>query len=118
VQALGQPRAAAPDADERRGAVGPQGGAHAGRELGAPDVGELTDMDAHAEAEIAYMDLFHTITPAFLRAYQQARKLHPEYHRVRKHVYQLYELVNHLNVFGNEYLRPLLATVERVGALV
>ena len=26
---------------------------------------------AHAEAEIAYMDLFHTITPAFLRAYQQ-----------------------------------------------
>ncbi len=73
---------------------------------------------AHAEAEVAYMDLFHTITPAFLRAYQQARKLHPEYHRVRKHVYHLYELVNHLNCFGAEYLKPLLATVERVGAVV
>jgi fructosamine-3-kinase len=73
---------------------------------------------AHAEAEIAYMDLFHTINPAFLRAYQQTRKLHPEYHRVRKHIYQMYELINHLNVFGQEYLKPLLASVERVGALV
>jgi fructosamine-3-kinase len=73
---------------------------------------------AHAEAEIAYMDLFHTITPAFLRAYQQARKLHPEYHRLRKHVYQLYELINHLNAFGPEYLKPLLGTVEKVGALM
>lgn len=72
----------------------------------------------HAEAEIAYMDLFHTITPAFLRAYQQVRKLHPEYHRVRKHVYQMYELVNHLNVFGHEYLKPLIAAVEKVAPLV
>jgi fructosamine-3-kinase len=73
---------------------------------------------AHAEAEVAYMDLFHTITPAFLRAYQQARKLHPEYHRLRKHVYQLYELINHFNAFGPEYLKPLLGTVEKVGALM
>ncbi len=73
---------------------------------------------AHAEAEIAYMDLFHTITPAFLRAYQQARRLPDEYHRVRKHVYQLYELINHLNVFGAEYLKPLFAMVEKIGGMV
>ena len=73
---------------------------------------------AHAEAEIAYMDLFHTATPAFLRAYQQTRRLHPEYHRVRKHVYQLYELINHLNAFGSEYLKPLLGMVEKVGTVV
>jgi fructosamine-3-kinase len=73
---------------------------------------------AHAEAEIAYMDLFHTITPAFLRAYQQVRRLHPEYHRVRKHVYQLYELINHLNAFGPEYLKPLLRMLEKVAAVV
>jgi fructosamine-3-kinase len=64
------------------------------------------------------MDLFHTIAPTFLRAYQQSRKLPPEYHTVRKHIYQLYELINHLNVFGQEYLKPLLASVEKVGALV
>jgi fructosamine-3-kinase len=72
---------------------------------------------AHAEAEIAYMDLFHTATPAFLRAYQQTRRLHPEYHRVRKHVYQLYELMNHVSAFGAEYLKPLLGMVEKMGAV-
>jgi len=72
---------------------------------------------AHYEAEIAYMDLFHTITPAFLRAYQQPNRLHPEYHRVRKHVYQLYELMNHVSAFGAEYLKPLLGMVEKVGAV-
>ncbi len=72
---------------------------------------------AHAEAEVAYMDLFRTITPAFLRAYQQTRRLDPEYHRVRKHIYQLYELLNHLNAFGPEYLKPLLEMVEKVAAV-
>ena len=73
---------------------------------------------AHAEAEIAYMDLFKTTTPAFLRAYQQTRRLPPDYHRLRKHVYQLYELINHVNTFGNQYLTPLLACVERLAAVV
>jgi fructosamine-3-kinase len=73
---------------------------------------------AHCEAEIAYMDLFHTITPAFLRAYQQPRRLHPEYHRVRKHIYQMYEMINHFTAFGSEYLKPLLGAVEKVSAIV
>lgn len=73
---------------------------------------------AHAEAEIAYMELFHTITPAFLRAYQQTHRLPSEYHRVRKPVYQLYPLINHLHLFGNEYLKPLLAAVERIAPLI
>ena len=30
---------------------------------------------AHAEAELAYLELFHTVTPAFLKAYQQGRRL-------------------------------------------
>jgi fructosamine-3-kinase len=72
----------------------------------------------HWEAELAYMDLFQTSTPAFLRAYQQTRRLGPEYHRLRKHVYQLYELMNHLQGFGNEYLKPLLAMVEKVSSVV
>jgi fructosamine-3-kinase len=73
---------------------------------------------AHWESELAYMDLFQTSTPAFLRAYQQTRRLSPEYHRLRKHIYQLYELMNHLQGFGNEYLKPLLAMVEKVSSVV
>jgi len=73
---------------------------------------------AHAEAEIAYMELFHTTTPAFTRAYQQGRKLPPEYHRVRKPVYQLYSLINHVRLFGHEYAKPLMGALERVAAVV
>lgn len=73
---------------------------------------------AHAETEIAYLELFHTVTPAFLRAYQQALKLSPDYHRVRRQVYQLYSLLNHLRLFGPEYLKPMLAMLDRVGAMV
>jgi fructosamine-3-kinase len=39
---------------------------------------------AHAEAEIAYMELFHTITPPFMKAYQHQHKLPAEYHKVRR----------------------------------
>ena len=73
---------------------------------------------AHCEAELSYMEQFHTVTPAFLRTYQQSQRLAPEYHRVRKPVYQLYEMLNHLYVFGPEYLKPTLAAVERVSPLV
>ena len=73
---------------------------------------------AHAEAEIAYIDLFHTCTPAFMKAYQQSRKLDEGYHRVRKHVYQLYPMINHFHLFGHQYLAPLTQAAERCAGLV
>lgn len=69
---------------------------------------------AHAEAEIAYLELFHTVTPAFLRTYQQAHRLSPDYHRIRRPIYQLYSLLNHLRLFGQEYVNKVVAAVERV----
>ena len=73
---------------------------------------------AHAEAEIAYLELFQTITPAFLKTYQRHHKLSPEYHRVRKWVYQMYPLIDHVNLFGQEYVGPLCHVVEKLGAVV
>lgn len=70
------------------------------------------------EAELAYMDLFHTATPVFFRTYQQERKLPSEYHQVRKPIYQLYSLLNHVRLFGNEYAKALCAQVEKVAAVV
>jgi fructosamine-3-kinase len=69
---------------------------------------------AHSEAEVAYMELFHTITPAFLRAYQQTRPLDGEYHRLRKWIYQLYPLINHVHLFGREYIPPLEQTLHQL----
>ena len=71
---------------------------------------------AHAEAELAYLDLFHTTTPAFYKAYQHHHKLDSDYHRVRKPIYQLYELMNHVQLFGSEYVKPMCAALDRVVA--
>jgi len=73
---------------------------------------------AHIEAEIAYMSLFQTATPAFMKAYQERRRLSDEYHRLRKQVYQLYFLMNHVHLFGAGYLNPFVAAVERVCGLI
>ena len=73
---------------------------------------------AHSEAEIAYMELFHTITPSFLKAYQSQHKLPEGYQRVRKHIYQLYPLINHVHLFGQDYVKPLAGVVETVSGLV
>ncbi len=73
---------------------------------------------AHAEMELAYLELFHTATPAFFKAYQRKHKLSPEYHQVRKPLYQLYSLVNHVHVFGQDYVPRLATAVDRVSAVV
>lgn len=70
------------------------------------------------ECELAYLELFHTITPAFLRAYLGDAHLPGDYHRVRKPVYHLYEMLNHLQLFGPEYLKPTLAAIEKVSPLI
>jgi protein-ribulosamine 3-kinase len=72
----------------------------------------------HAEAELAYMELFHTATSAFFKAYQRRHKLQLEYHQIRKPIYQLYALANHANLFGHEYAAPLTQAVERVSTLL
>jgi fructosamine-3-kinase len=73
---------------------------------------------AHAEVELAYLELFHTTTPAFFKAYARAHKLPPEYHAYRKPLYQMYSLVNHVHVFGREYVKRLVEAVERVSEIV
>lgn len=72
---------------------------------------------AHAEAELAYLDLFHTTTPAFFRAYQQSGKLSADYHRIRKLVYQLYPLIDDVTLHGPQYLKPLLTQLEKLAVL-
>jgi fructosamine-3-kinase len=67
----------------------------------------------HIEVELAYMELFHTVNSAFMRAYQGESRLPSEYHTLRKPVYQLYELLNHLQLYGHEYLKPTVEAIER-----
>jgi fructosamine-3-kinase len=75
---------------------------------------------AHCEAELAYLELFHTCNGAFLRAYQQPQRLTSDYHRVRKPIYQLYSMINHLCCHGPEHghLKQTIDAIERVAAVV
>lgn len=73
---------------------------------------------AHAEAEIAYLELFHTVTPAFMKAYQHVHRMPPDYHRVRRPVYHLYGLLNDLALFGHGYVNPVIAAVDKLNGVV
>jgi fructosamine-3-kinase len=73
---------------------------------------------AHFEAEIAYMSLFQTSTQAFLKTYQQRRRLTDEYHRLRKLIYQLYFLLNHVVLFGGDFVRQTVEAVDRLAKVV
>lgn len=56
----------------------------------------------HREAELAFTELFGGFPAAFYRAYNQAWPLDSGY-RERKDLYNLYHLLNHLNLFGEGY---------------
>jgi len=59
-----------------------------------------------AEADLAMTDLFGSYPAEFYSAYNEIRPLAPGY-RSRYKIYNLYHLLNHLNLFGREYLSQL-----------
>ena len=66
----------------------------------------------HAEADIAMTELFGGFPPAFYAAYKKAAPLQPGYDR-RRDLYNLYHLLNHLNLFGRSYLSSVKRVVEK-----
>lgn len=57
----------------------------------------------HAEADIAMTELFGGFSSMFYEAYQEIMPLQPGYEQ-RRDIYNLYHLLNHLNIFGASYL--------------
>jgi protein-ribulosamine 3-kinase len=81
---------------------------------GAP---ALIDPAAHygwAEAELAMTALFGAFPESFYRAYQAARPLAPGW-RERFPLYNLYHLLNHLNLFGRGYYGEVMSILEKYG---
>lgn len=66
----------------------------------------------HAEADLAMTELFGGFSPAFYSAYQEAAPLQPGYHD-RRDLYNLYHLLNHLNLFGGSYLSSVKRVLRR-----
>jgi len=65
----------------------------------------------HAEADLAMTQLFGGFPQKFYDAYMQANPLEPGYEN-RRDLYNLYQLLNHLNLFGPTYLGPVLSIVD------
>lgn len=63
----------------------------------------------HAEADLAMTELFGGFHPRFYASYQEVNPLQAGYDE-RRDLYNLYHLLNHLNLFGGGYL----SSVERI----
>lgn len=57
----------------------------------------------HAEADLAMTELFGGFPQRFYDAYQEQSPIQAGY-RGRRDIYNLYHLLNHLNLFGESYL--------------
>jgi fructosamine-3-kinase len=77
----------------------------------------IIDPAAHygwAEAELAMTALFGGFPASFYSAYQNIRPLEPGY-RERFPIYNLYHLLNHLNLFGEGYYEETAGLLKRYG---
>ncbi len=69
----------------------------------------------HAEADLAMTELFGGFPTSFYDAYKEESKMQDGYEE-RRDLYNLYHLLNHLNMFGASYLNPVQSIVaEYVG---
>lgn len=66
----------------------------------------------HAEADLAMTELFGGFPQIFYKSYQDAAPLQPGYEE-RRDLYNLYHLLNHLNLFGCSYLASVRAVLKR-----
>jgi fructosamine-3-kinase len=65
------------------------------------------------EADIAMTELFGGFPRSFHDAYRASWPLAPGY-EVRRHLYNLYHVLNHLNLFGSAYLRQSVSLLDRL----
>jgi len=66
----------------------------------------------HAEADLAMTELFGGFAPAFYDSYREAGDLLPGY-ADRRDLYNLYHLLNHLNLFGSSYYGSVMRILRR-----
>ena len=69
------------------------------------------------EADLAMTELFGGFPREFYAAYNEAFPL-PDGYEQRKHLYNLYHLLNHLNLFGGGYLGQVKATLRLLAGLL
>lgn len=82
-------------------------------QTGQPVIYDPAVYYADREAELAMTELFGGFSRRFYAAYEEAWPLEPGY-RVRKTLYNLYHILNHLNLFGGGYGGQAQGMIERL----
>ncbi|RMG29588.1 MAG: fructosamine kinase family protein, partial [Gammaproteobacteria bacterium] len=80
-------------------------------ESGEPVIFDPAVYYGDREADLAMTELFGGFGRDFRAAYEAAWPLDPGY-RVRRTLYNLYHILNHLNLFGGGYLGQALSMME------
>ncbi len=81
---------------------------------GTPAIIDPAVYYADREAEVAFTELFGGFGSRFYAAYHAAWPLEPGY-RDRRDLYNLYHILNHLNLFGAGYGVQVDAIAQRYG---
>jgi len=89
------------------------GGNVAEDELGNPVIYDPACYFGDRETDLAMTELFGGFSPAFYQAYQAVYPLDPGYAR-RKTLYNLYHIINHLNLFGQGYLHQAESMIDKL----
>ena len=89
------------------------GGNAGSDDTGAPVVFDPATYYGDREADLAMTELFDGYPPAFYAAYEAASPLDAGY-RVRKTLYNLYHVLNHLNLFGTSYIAQAKRMMARL----
>ena len=66
----------------------------------------------HAEADLAMTELFGRLPERFYGAYREVNPISPDY-EARRDLYNLYHLLNHLNLFGPGYYSSVVTALRR-----
>lgn len=66
----------------------------------------------HREADLAMTELFGSFNTIFYKSYNETYPLLPGY-RERKDLYNLYHILNHLNLFGSSYISSALSIINK-----
>jgi fructosamine-3-kinase len=83
-------------------------------EGGEPALVDPAVYRGHREVDLAMSELFGGFDSVFYDAYRERWPLRPGYEEVRRHVYQLYYLLVHVNLFGGSYRGQVIASLRRV----
>lgn len=89
------------------------GGNAAADDQGNPVIYDPACYFGDRETDLAMTELFGGFSPAFYQAYQAVYPLAPGYAN-RKTLYNLYHILNHLNLFGQSYLHQAETMIDKL----